>query len=144
MEFTPDYTETKGKLEAPLSGTYAVRITSSEPKSIKMKDGQEVRGISWRLVIFGSKNAEENGKNIFYQTSLSGPFAWTTRAFLESANPKYNGGAFDTADYLGKTLEVTIKGRDMGLKFAKVIGVAQHFEEGSLSDAFPSDEKVPF
>ena len=98
----PDYAESS---MAPLpAGTYFARIVEAEYEN-HPKSGQIIK---WELEVFGNPEKKFNGKGIYHRTNISGQFSGYLKLFLQAINPNYAGEAFDTDDYIGKELEVTI------------------------------------
>lgn len=105
-EVLPNFSEVN-EFENLADGTYPVRVFGVEGR--KTKDGTPY--LNWTLKVFDSPEPRANGRIIFHNTPISGQYAYILRNFLKAANPEYPGGKFDTDDFIGRALEVTIKNK---------------------------------
>ncbi len=103
MEFNPDYSESKfGPVAA---GVHFVRVIDAEAS----KTQKGVPLITWTMESFGNENPIQNGKKVWHRTEISGQFSGMLKLFLQAINPEYAGGPFNTEEYLGKELEITVE-----------------------------------
>ena len=138
MNIQVDYSEVTARSVQELpEGQYPVHIFKWE-----MKEGNNgSKYIVWHLKIFN--NQAFGGRFVFYQTALSGPYAWTLQKLLAAANPAYNAAEpeFDPDQYLGLAVEVRVAYKP-GKKYPDVKGVFPYVENGSVPTYGVED--VPF
>ena len=101
MKINPDYSESS--FAPPKEGVHFVRIVEAEAKP-----GTKGPIIQWKMETFGNDEINQNGKNIWHRTDISGQYSGMLNLFLKAINPEYVGGEFDTDDCIGKELEVSI------------------------------------
>src|SRR4051812_18740901 len=102
MQVNPDYSE--NIFAEAKEGTHFARIAKAEPKT--QKNGEKV--IAWELETFGNEDPNQNNRKLFHRTAIHGQYSGLLNIFLKAANPEYTGGEFDTDDYVGKEIEVSI------------------------------------
>lgn len=112
LTITPDYTEAQEAQPVP-AGVYNVRVDSWEEKA----SGPESKNpgtkyLNWTLVIFGADGdyAKQNNRKIWLTTMLKGPGAGILRDFSKACFGTAPA-TFDTDDFIGKELQVTLVDR---------------------------------
>lgn len=144
-QIQPDYSE--NKFAEAKEGTHFARISAAEPKT--QSNGERI--IAWEMETFGNEDPNQNGKKLFHRTAIAGQYSGILNIFLKAANPDYVGGAFDTDDYIGKELEVTIVypidkktgQRSQYSQVKKVAPYVQNFGGFDSTPAFVTEHDVP-
>lgn len=98
---TPDYSTSQDPLEP---GIYSVRVKDSSMK--QWKDG--TNAINWVMETFNEADTKNNGRKIFYQTPIEGPFASRLKEFYKAAMHEENKGSFSRSTLYGREIEVTL------------------------------------
>lgn len=148
MIINPDYSE--NKFAELKEGTHFVRITAAE-----LKEQSNGAVIAWEMETFGNADRNQNNKKIFHRTTMAGQYSGMLQLFLKAANPQYVSGGFDTDEYIGKELEVTIeypidKRTNQRSQYSQVKKVAPYtppiggFESTSAFFDPKDSEDVPF
>lgn len=107
MLVTPDISE----VVEVLPGSYPARIKGSAVKDTKSGDAKY---IAWEMEIFGGEGEWEklNGKKLpTHNTMLSGKGAFGIKLLYKAVTnePYQDGQQFDTDDFVGREVYVTVK-----------------------------------
>lgn len=100
MKFEPDYSEC---MENIAPGAYIVELAGFENR---VGFDSKKPYISWQLKIVGG---EFEGRNVSYNTPLSGQGAVLLKDFLKTIDPFYDGLCFDADDYFGVQMEIKLQ-----------------------------------
>lgn len=101
MLVQPDFSEIQ---EDVAPGTYKGVIKKGEVKEWP-SGGQYV---NWEIETYGEANAKNNGRRIFYKTSVSGKGAFMLQKFYRAATGSTLTGQFDTEQLVGKRVEIEL------------------------------------
>lgn len=101
MLVTPDFSEIAEDIGP---GTYKVRIKKGDVK--EWPSGGTY--VNWEMETFGEAEPKNNGRRIFYKTSVSGKAAFQLQRLYKAAVGQALAGSFDTEQLCGKQVVVEI------------------------------------
>lgn len=101
MLVTPDFSEIA---EDVTPGTYKVIVKKGDVK--EWPSGGTY--INWEMETVGETQPKNNGRRLFYKTSVSGKAAFQLQRFYKAATGQALTGGFDTDQLMGKQLMVEV------------------------------------
>lgn len=101
MLITPNFSEIAEEVKP---GIYKVTVKKGDVK--EWPSGGTY--INWELETFGEPEPKNNGRRIFYKTSVSGKAAFQLQRFYKAAVGQSLTGSFDTEQLAGKKIEVEL------------------------------------
>lgn len=91
--------------EEVVPGDYQCVVKKGEVKSWGEGKGNY---INWELETFNELDPKNNGRRVFYKTSVSGKGAFTLQRLYKAATGNPLTGNFDTEEVVGKKLLVSV------------------------------------
>ena len=129
MRITPNFQDAFAQL---IDGIYTVKIISVEGKTSQMGN----KYLNWKLETVPERSL------VYYSTVIEGKGAGMLKHFIRCVlDPEYENGQFDTEDFIGRTLTMQLKvkdieGRNGSMKVYEVVNVWRLGEDPNSDIAF--------
>lgn len=127
--YNPDFTAAK-ELDP---GSYNAKVAACEEKTSKAGNNY----LQWTLEVTDPGYA---GSKVWTNTVMSGKGAGMLKHFLKSIDGLYDGGPFDSDNYLGRPIGVTVEPREFNGKTSMNVKEVYPIQGGV--DA--TEEDIPF